>query len=631
MRPAVTATATFPIPGARRVRAAAWKLLLVGAAGLLLSACSGGGSARVGDGSGGGTGGGGGSGGGGSGGGSGGGGPQPSTPSAPAALRLLPHEAGPPSYWLSWNVAEAPAIARFCVYGAAAPFPGASAATLLGDTGGGERRFLVTLAVDSGIQALAVLAESVDGLASPLSEVLLVDTQSRAVFQGPGSCPGCVDLFVQGGGGAIANLSELPSGAVVRDLALAPDGMSAAFVCDLEVVGRPEVYVADLATGARVKVSGAAAAGGAIAGLVWSPDGDRVVFAAAAAPGAAVEIWSTPRDGSAAPTRLSGTMTSGGSAQLATGAASLRVSPDGAFVSYLADARIDGTFELFVAPLQGGSEPLAAAGAAQPGRETAEHAWAPYGRRLAFAADLVEDNVFELFTVEHDGSGLQVRSGTRLPTADVLRLAWSPDAQGLAFVSARRQPALLEIYLADLLGGEPTPLDATAPGFSGAVRFAWSPDSGRIAFVADRAVDGQFELHVGDARVPGAPVLISGTMANRGDVAQFLWSPDSTRLAFVADRIVDERLELFVAPADGQALPIAASGAMPTSGDVLDFAWNADGSALWLRADLLADGTYDLFAAAALSGYAPQLVAGAGIGSPSPGAPSVALTQLGWR
>ena len=123
-----------------------------------------------------------------------------------------------------------------------------------------------------------------------------------------------------------------------------PDGGRVLYLADQEVDERVELYSVPGAGGPAVKLS----AGAHVDVFHFDPQGARVVYRARVGAGP-FELFSAPVDGSQPPVRLNSALVSGGQVE-----PDFRISPDGAWVAYVADQRADEVRELFAVPIEGG-------------------------------------------------------------------------------------------------------------------------------------------------------------------------------------------------------------------------------------------------------------------------------------
>jgi len=267
----------------------------------------------------------------------------------------------------------------------------------------------------------------------------------------------------------------------------------------------------------------------------WSPDGRRLVYAAAAR-GGQWHIYVMNADG-----RGSRRLTSGDGDHVFPA-----WSPDGRHVLYVRRHGADEQIHV-IAP----DGRLTRRLTAPPGRSTVP-VWSPDGRWIAFVSTR-GGGVPQLFVMRADGTDQRQLSRADVyvgnaygrgektvePVGVLLRPgmlhpAWSPDGGRIAFVT-RVGRAEQQILVVDRTGGEPRRLST---GYAP----AWSPDGTRIAFVVARVGDSQ--IYVMKPNGTALRRLTSGG-ANMLPV----WSRDGRWLAFLGS---DERgLGLYVMGADG--------------------------------------------------------------------------------
>ncbi|MDW8069715.1 MAG: hypothetical protein RML46_12490 [Anaerolineae bacterium] len=123
---------------------------------------------------------------------------------------------------------------------------------------------------------------------------------------------------------------------------------------------------------------------------------------------------------------------------------------------------------------------------------TAQPAWSPDGRRIAFVAPGVgRENNADIFVVNADGSGLF--NLTEHPAED-LQPTWSPDGQHIAFVTTRQ--GHWGIYAITVDGNDLTSI-FYSPDI-GAYLPTWSPDGSQIAFVVGNSGIWKEQLFIVD-------------------------------------------------------------------------------------------------------------------------------------
>jgi Tol biopolymer transport system component len=251
-------------------------------------------------------------------------------------------------------------------------------------------------------------------------------------------------------------------------------------------------------------------------GIVWSPDGSRVLYRADEDTPDVVALYSVRPDGTA---RLcvSGAPASGW--QVLAGFA---WSPDGVHIAYRMGRNAGAIVELWTARADGAS---------------------PY----RITGELAEDWLHSAFSWSVDGTWLAFRTTlNRLITFDPLGrtlseidrsvapgFLWAPDGRHLAYLTTA---GVLHTAFAET--GHSVPVADSQPDF------VWSPGGDAIMFVSDALYT---------AGIDGGSVSLVSRLAIVGTP---LWSPSGDRIAFGA-RNSNGALQLFVAWPHGGATPIA--------------------------------------------------------------------------
>ena len=254
----------------------------------------------------------------------------------------------------------------------------------------------------------------------------------------------------------------------------------------------------------------------AFKGVRWSPDGQKIAFAAWS--GTTSDVFVMNADGSGKQRLTSDPGWDGGVAW----------SPDGQKIAFARDGinvmNADGSEQRRLTSEAWG----------------AEHAWSPVGNKIAFVSR--RDGNAEIYLMNADGSGL--RNLTRNTVGD-RHPVWSPDGRRIAFESNWQ----VNVMNAD---GSPGQRRLT---HNGGRNFApaWSPDGQKIAFErrTGRKKYGPcsgcgrastFEVHVMNADGSGQQRLTT-----KG--AEPGWSPDGQKIAFMSER--DGNGEIYTMNIDG--------------------------------------------------------------------------------
>ena len=343
-----------------------------------------------------------------------------------------------------------------------------------------------------------------------------------------------------------------------------------------------------------------------------APDGTRVVFAYHNInPASAAAIYCQLPDGSAPPIVLNATTNS------ARGTRALRVSPDGQLVLYVADDDTDERYELWRAPLLGGSAPVRLSQPLSGNLDvTADLVLSRDGSRVAFRADADQDEVYELYSVSVAGGPVAKLSGTMVAGGDIPaalgtpripQFEFSPDGSRVVYRADQDADEVYELYSAPADGSAPGV--KLHPGLTGSqdvalLGFRITPDSARVVFAADTQVAGRVEVWSAPTDGSAAPVKLSGPMTSGGSLRleapygarYFLQlAPGGRHVYYLADQDMDETFELYRAPVDGSAAVVKGNAALVAGGDVTGFAPGPIGAGLLYLADQEADDVFELY------------------------------------
>ncbi len=233
-------------------------------------------------------------------------------------------------------------------------------------------------------------------------------------------------------------------------------------------------------------------------------------------------------------------------------ASSPAFSPDGRYVSYLAEHGTSGKTQLMVIDRRGG-EPQALTAVTG---EIGEYQWSPDAKRIVLSIAPGDDAPSE--EAHGAATGAVAVPAAKAPKPIVIdRLHFKQDRKGYLTAGDRAQLFLLDVATRVL-----TPLtrdaqfDDTAP--------AWSPDGTAVAFVSARDSDpdrtGTQELYVIDARAGATPRRLAALATPNHQ--QLLWTPDARHIvlnvgleprlnAYMQDQLVA------ISTADGSRKPLA--------------------------------------------------------------------------
>jgi Tol biopolymer transport system component len=394
-------------------------------------------------------------------------------------------------------------------------------------------------------------------------------------------------LFVRPLDGSVAPAElngPLAPGWIVGEVAqvqATPDGSHAVYLADQELDYRFELFaVPSDGSAAPIKLNGPMTTGGSVGGKVVppkpagsfqiGPDGARVAYVANQDTYAFDELYCVPLDGSAPPVRLNDDF--GAIGGVLPG---MRFSADGSRVVYRAYLDGQAKMELFSVPADGSAAAVKLSGAtpSADGDVEPDFTVSPTGSRVVYRSDQATDEKFELYSVPLDGSLPRTRlHGSFGPTRDVLSFRIDPTGQRVLFLGDLATENVNELYSVPILGTPgPTRLNTALPSGRDVADFRVSPDGTRAVYLADQLVNDRFELFSVPLDLSSAPVRLNSTPVTGGDVLSFELGPHGGRVVYLADQDVNDRDELFSVPMGGGGR-VKLSGALVPGGDVKDFA-----------------------------------------------------------
>jgi len=233
---------------------------------------------------------------------------------------------------------------------------------------------------------------------------------------------------------------------------------------------------ADLSS-APVELTGPVVADGQIYQLVYSPDGSRAVFKGDRDVKGVTEIYSVPADGSTAPVQLNGPIVGGGDVWIAGPwfAADERV-------LYTGDLDTNDAIELYSVPIDGSAAPVKLNAPLASGQNVLYGFLTPDGATFVYLADQDVDETFEIYRVPTDGSAAPVRLSSALVAGGTVEtMELTPDGSRVVYLADQDTLGLVELYSVPLAGGTPVKLSDTLGGLGGDTTAFWiSPDGARV-------------------------------------------------------------------------------------------------------------------------------------------------------
>jgi len=228
---------------------------------------------------------------------------------------------------------------------------------------------------------------------------------------------------------------------------------------DALVDGRDELFSVpiDGTPAAAVRLNADLPPGGAVLGGLPIDDPERmVIYLADQVTAGQVELWAAPVDGSAAAHAISGSLVSGGdvTGQLAYATA------DHARIVFVADRLVDERYDVFSTPVDGSEAPtLLDYGATNPNGDVTSLITFPARQEVVYRADRAADEKFNLYvtqTVSPTSQALVNPAG--LAASDVFEdplrpplYPFTPDGVGILFVADLEVDGREDLWIADEL------------------------------------------------------------------------------------------------------------------------------------------------------------------------------------
>ncbi len=385
---------------------------------------------------------------------------------------------------------------------------------------------------------------------------------ARVVFLADYRTDGVNELLsapILGQAGPTVLNSALPDGGSVTRFAIAPGSQRVVYSAAQEHAAMTELFSVLIAGGGPVRLNGPLPAGGNVADFALSPlaTGTRVIFRADQRANELFDLVATPLGGGPRQTLNVSTAVAGDVTDYA-------ITPDGATVVFLADANVDGGFELWSNALNDPDAPRRLNDDLAPGGSVLAFRLGPDSRRVVYRADQDGDGLAELFSVPTTGGDVTRLNGA-LAAGGVGAFQLSPDGRSVVFLGAERRGGVVDLYSAAIAGGNAPTRLTSLPAGRAIGAFAFSPDSARVVFLADGRAVGTSELF--SVPVAGGAILpLNPPLAPGGNVTAFAIAPTGDRVAYIADQASDEAFELFSVPLLGGPAVRVSAPARPGAG-----------------------------------------------------------------
>lgn|GEM_PF-1056367 len=287
----------------------------------------------------------------------------------------------------------------------------------------------------------------------------------------------------------------LATGGDVSSILFSPAGDQVLYLADQDTNDIDELFIVASTGGTPVKLNSTLAADRDVfsGGLQFSPDGSWVIYLADQEENDTVELYSVASSGGT-PTKLNGPLSVGGDVF----DESLQVTSDGSQVFYVADQEANDRSELFRVPIAGGlaekvNSPLVAGGDVEPDSIRLS----PDGSLVLYIADQDVNDSNELYSVSTTGGtpvklNAPLASGGDVFTSD---LQFSPTGDRVVYSADQDANNVNEIYIVPSTGGTPVKLNAPLILGGDVFEVQFSPNGSRVIYLADQDTDNTGELY----------------------------------------------------------------------------------------------------------------------------------------
>lgn len=362
------------------------------------------------------------------------------------------------------------------------------------------------------------------------------------VFLRPGEPGSVFGVPIDGSSAPIVLNDPLVPGGRVGYPLVSPAGPRVVYSADQDALDVFELFSAPLATGGSTQINAEFPGRFTVGSVVAFAQTERVaVYVADQEVDDLFELFGVSARGAGTPYRLS---------QGEVDRVKPRITPDDKRVLFLAGG------ELFSTRVDGSGTPVRLSGPLVPGGAVVEYAPSPDSQWVVYLADQRVDETFELFARPVDGRARPVRLNAPLVSGgDVTRFAISPDSTRVVYLADQELDTVFALFSTDGRN-PPIPLIPQQTPASDVTEFRITPVGERVLALADLVVNETFMLFSVPIDGSAGPAPLSRPMVAGGDVEpDFVISADGEWAAYRADKEVNDVVELFGVRTSGQSAP----------------------------------------------------------------------------
>lgn len=368
------------------------------------------------------------------------------------------------------------------------------------------------------------------------------------------------------------------------DIFISPRGNALAFIGDLDVDNRFDVYLVDLrdtpAPGAAINIYNGRQPGLDAQDILWSPDGSKIAIWTDHNSSSSEELWVADVSDLSNPRPAVRVSQQGFTSAQEVYSTDYAFSPDGTKIAWVGDNEFSGRDYIYVVDLSGPTPSAPVTAHRTPSNTSMDvngmFLWTPDSRGIVFNADFNVLSQDELFYTDVSGAPPYtetVVSGVIQSSGDVQtnfyadrpqNFEFSPDGDQLFFIGDLVNDAEEDIFLLGYANGVftgRTALTQISQSTGRALDAKWSPDGDRLLVRGDMRASGSYEMFILD--VGGSTPITTFTPLRQGAGSlgmgtsdfdytdEYDWSPDGSKVAFIGDFQVSSSREIYFADVSG--------------------------------------------------------------------------------
>lgn len=354
-------------------------------------------------------------------------------------------------------------------------------------------------------------------------------------------------------------------GDVSENFKQTPNGGNVVYIADETVNDDNYLYVVDN-QGNNKRTLKAVPAGRDVIHFIISPDSNRVAFLADIDVAGRYDLYSIKLDGTDL-TKLNAGLPN----NTQTVSKSYKFTPDSLKVVFVTDENTS-VRNLFISNV---TSPVNRLQLNSSGKAPVSSAFeiAPSGSRVVYkeSSDSSHPNIRSV--TPSAGSDTQLNTTFILPASGASDFVISPNSLKVLYRANQDDDSIYELYNVNIDGtGSVQKINGsiTTGGSVLAQNFKFTLNSSKVIYIADQITDEKQELFISNSDGT-ANLKLNGTLPANGDVSQFKISPDGQVIVYRADSVVDDAFDIYSVQLSG-ALNTKINSSLSAGENVGEFA-----------------------------------------------------------